>query len=157
MRRTTVYTENALEEKEADALYEKLEKLPWKQGVRSRTGTTRLAHNLDLNSCLGEEILDLVEKVLKNDPTNTKYIVFGVYLNYYKNGDMYTPNHTHKGTHQLVISLGATRSLVLGKKGKRMKNGDAILFGSSLHGVPKEPDVKEGRISIATFMLPLSI
>ena len=32
-----------------------------------------------------------------------------------------------------------------------MKNGDAIIFGSGVHGVPKEL-TSEGRISIAFFI-----
>lgn len=35
-----------------------------------------------------------------------------------------------------------------------MKNGDAIIFGSSISGVPKMNTTK-GRISIATFMIPV--
>lgn len=79
----------------------------------------------------------------------------GVYLNYYRNGEMWTPNHSRPGTHQLVISLGATRTLEVTKKKIPMKNGDAILFGSATHGVPKEPEITTGRISIATFMRPV--
>jgi hypothetical protein len=75
-----------------------------------------------------------------------------IYLNYYENGEMWTPNHSHSGTHQLVISLGCPRTLQVTKKDYRMENGDAILFGSAIHGVPKEVNVKKGRISIATFM-----
>ena len=67
---------------------------------------------------------------------------------------MYTPNHSHKGSHQLVISLGGKRTLTIGKKKFPMKNGDAIIFGGSTHGIPKEPNAQEGRISIATFMIP---
>ena len=60
---------------------------------------------------------------------------------------MYTPNHSHKGTHQLVISLGETRTLSVAKNEFRMENGDSILFGSSVHGVPREENVTKGRIS----------
>jgi hypothetical protein len=78
-----------------------------------------------------------------------------IYLNYYENGEIWTtdhPNHSHSGTHQLVISLGCPRTLQVTKKDYRMENGDAILFGSAIHGVPKEVNVKEERIGIATFM-----
>jgi hypothetical protein len=67
---------------------------------------------------------------------------------------MYTPNHAHKGTHQLIISLGCPRTLQLGKKEFIMENGDAIIFGGSSHGIPRDNSVT-GRISIATFMKPL--
>jgi len=35
-----------------------------------------------------------------------------------------------------------------------MGNGDAIIFGSAIHGVPKDSNCKAGRISIAVFMIP---
>ena len=76
--------------------------------------------------------------------------LYGCYLNYYKDGTHYTPNHSHKGTTQIVISLGGTRSFVLGKKTFNVKNGDVAIFGSAIHGVPKQENA-EPRISIAVF------
>ena len=67
---------------------------------------------------------------------------------------MWTPNHSHKGTHQLVISLGTSRTLQVGNKDYLMENGDVILFGSSMHGIKPDQSVN-GRISIATFMVPV--
>lgn len=64
---------------------------------------------------------------------------------------MYTPTHSHKDTDQLVISLGQTRILKINSKSYSLENGDAILFGSSPHSVPKDNSVNM-RISIATFM-----
>src|SRR6185437_2683573 len=55
------------------------------------------------------------------------------------------------GQIQCVISLGTTRILKVGKKNYQMGNGDIIFFGSSSHGVLKEPGITTGRISIATF------
>jgi hypothetical protein len=140
----TLIQKNALVFEEANSLYAELVKLPWKDAVRSRNGFTRLAHQLDLESKQGEKILGIIKDVL----------VLGVYINYYRDGNMYTPQHSHKGTHQLVISLGVPRTLLVGKKSIKMENGDAVLFGSSTHGVPKEVS-NGGRISIATFMAPL--
>jgi hypothetical protein len=37
-----------------------------------------------------------------------------------------------------------------------LKSGDVIVFGASSHGVPKQLDVTEGRISIATFAVPIN-
>lgn len=76
----------------------------------------------------------------------------GVYLNYYRDGNDWTPNHTHPGTTQLVLSLGATRGFVYGKSTYNVNNGDIVIFGATTHGVPKQPDIKEGRISIALFL-----
>jgi uncharacterized protein YjlB len=99
------------------------------------------------------EIDDVVFKCL-NELTNKKYFILGLYLNFYENGEMWTPNHSHSGTHQLVVSLGQKRTLQVGKKNYEMTNGSAIIFGSSTHGVPKDDSV-DSRISIATFMVPI--
>jgi hypothetical protein len=158
-KRRTIILKDAVQDEEATAYYDSMvDSLIWKSGIQSKTGFTRLAHNVNLDSEFGKEILGLVTEILmemkKTDPTIPNYAIFGIYINYYKDGKMFTPNHSHKGTHQLVISFGATRTLTLGKRSCRMENGDAILFGSTIHGVPKE-DTEDGRISIATFMAPL--
>jgi hypothetical protein len=125
--------------------------IEWEDGIKSKKGYTRKAKPLNYGDIT--EIDNIIDTAL-NSLTDTKYLVLGVYLNYYENGNMYTPNHQHKGTHQLVISLGETRTLQIGKKDFVMENGDAIVFGASTHGVPKDTSVN-GRISIATFMKPI--
>jgi hypothetical protein len=154
----TIFSKNSIETEVATNYYNRLLKLPWQEGIRSKNGFTRLEHNLDLCSRLGEEILALIREILREmkraNPAVPNYAIFGVYVNYYRDGDMYTPNHSHKGTHQLVLSFGATRTLNIGKKSFLMENGDAILFGSTIHGVPREK-TDGGRISVATFMVPI--
>ena len=105
---------------------------------------------------VGQMIEEEIEKVIKKCSLKTggKEIIFGTYINYYRNGFDFLPSHSHKGMVQMVISLGATRKLTVGKKVYNIKNGDVIVFGSSSHGIPIEPEVTEGRISIATFMKP---
>ncbi len=143
-----------------DSLYGRLRTLPWKEGIRSKNGFTRMAHIVTEHDPIFSELAHLIGVALANFKLNlgskmTKnYELAGIYVNYYKNGEMYTPNHTHPGTHQLIISLGETRTLTVGAKSYKMSNGDCILFGSSVHGVPKEPSVKNARISIAAFLIP---
>lgn len=154
----TVILKQSLSSDVATEYYTKLLQLPWTTGIASRNGFTRMAYSASLSSPLGEELVELVYAVLREIGKIRRlpnYAIFGLYINYYKDGTMYTPNHSHKGTHQLVISLGETRTLSVGKKEFRMENGDSILFGSSVHGVPREENVTKGRISIATFMRPL--
>ena len=153
----TIYLEQALTSVQAITLYDQLRQgIEWEQGVRSKQGFTRKAKAIDLFAYpnLTEIVHLILNKIQqeKNVKAKVIYEIYGTYLNYYQDGNMWTPNHSHPGTSQLIISLGATRTLVLGKKEYQMKNGDAILFGSSVHGVPKDPTVKDGRISIATFM-----
>lgn len=74
-----------------------------------------------------------------------KMKLHGCYLNYYKDGTFYTPNHSHPGTVQMVLSFsepGGERTLKVGKKDYLMQNGSGIVLGSSSHGVPKEGENK---------------
>lgn len=152
-RCVTTFKKNILDKDFAETLYYTLQyNTEWEEGIRSRKGFTRKAKALDPNDnpILTSIVLETLTKITKQ-----QYVLEGIYLNYYQDGNMWTPNHSHKGTHQLVISLGDTRTLEIGKKKFSMENGDAILFGGSIHGVPKEEN-KKGRISIATFMSPVN-
>jgi hypothetical protein len=149
----TTFQKSVIGAKEARKLYVKLrDEIEWEEGIRSKKGFTRLAKALAPGDC--KEVDDAVAKALATLSPNKRYFIRGIYLNYYKDGSCYTPNHKHEGTHQLVISLGASRTLQIGKKDYKMESGDAIVFGSSIHGVPKDDSQKRGRISIATFMVP---
>lgn len=149
----TVFKDKIIDPDRAIVLYYMLKDgIVWEEGIRSKKGFTRKAKAIEPTDF--PEIDRLVVEVLSKI-TTTKYGITGIYLNYYEDGNMWTPNHTHPGTHQLVISLGATRTLNVAKKSYQIGNGDAIIFGSSIHGIPKEPTIKEGRISIATFMVPI--
>jgi hypothetical protein len=128
--------------------------IQWEEGVKSRkTGFTRLAKPLNVGD---NQVVDYILADVFNKLSFTnKYQILGIYLNYYKDGTHHTPSHTHKGMTQLVVSLGATRTLKVGSKNYQLNNGDVIIFGSSAHSIPIESNVTEGRISIATFMIPI--
>ena len=137
----------------ADEMYNRLLKnIAWDDGVRSKKGFTRKAksiytgYDMSIDSCIYSTLSKLAQY---------EYSIEGIYLNYYEDGNMWTPNHTHPGSHQMVISLGASRMLKVASKDYLMSNGDAIIFGSAIHGVPKDTVCKEGRISIAVFMTPM--
>ena len=155
----TTYLPSVLDSAESDALYAELVKLPWSDGIKSKNGFTRKAYAVNQDDKISEKLNRLIAEVLANfklnlgDKMPKTYGLVGIYINYYEDGNMYTPNHSHKGTHQLIISLGATRTLTVSKKSLQMSHGDCALFGSSIHGVPKEPTVKSGRISIAAFLV----
>lgn len=148
----TRFIENVIDTNLATSIFDFLkDSITWEEGIKSKSGFTRLAKSININEY--SELFDIVKNVLYKFDKNFKYILLGTYLNYYKNGEMWTPNHTHPKMHQLVLSLGATRTLLVGKKEYKMTNGSAIMFGSSVHGVPKE-NVTEPRISIAIFLVP---
>lgn len=120
----------------------------WQEGVRSKKGFTRLARGfLPGENALIDELICLAIQKLGIDIK-----LGGIYVNYYKDGTHWTPNHTHPGTKQIIISLGATRTLTISKKDYAMGNGDVAIFGSAVHGIPKRPEVTEGRISIALIL-----
>jgi hypothetical protein len=148
----TIYLPHALDADRCTASYDYLaSNIQWDDGVPSRTkGFTRFAKAMNL----GEDsvVTDLVTDGLK--AVGGDWDVIGLYLNYYLDGSNWTPTHSHKGTAQLIISLGATRTLTLAKKDFALANGDVMLFGAGIHSIPLAPDVKDGRISIATFMVP---
>jgi len=145
----TTFKKGVISEEIATELFNKLKiNTEWEEGIRSRKGKTRKAKALAIDEL--EDLNEVIALALSSISSKS-FILLGVYLNYYENGESWTPNHSHKGTAQLVISLGAPRTLVVGKKEILMENGDAIIFGSAVHGVPKSTQT-EGRISIATFM-----
>lgn len=150
-RCTTTYKEDILDTDTSLMSYEYLINKRWVDGIRSKSGFTRKACSLTP----GDDTLvdNIVETALVALAKN-KYATVGIYLNYYENGKMWTPNHTHPETHQLVVSLGAERVLQVAKKTYKMKTGSAIIFGSASHGVPK-CECQEGRISIAVFLVPI--
>jgi hypothetical protein len=149
----TLYKPKVIDNDEALSLYYTLKyNIQWEEGVRSKKGFTRKAKALNVGDI--PEIDKLIVKSLSSI-TNTNYLITSIYLNYYENENHWTPNHSHPGTHQLVISLGEERILTINKKEYKLGNGDVILFGSSTHGIPKSNVKKEGRISIATFMIPI--
>ena len=118
---------------------------------------SRKAYHTDLYGEMNEIdefIRDLVFTTLEQIKTG-EYNVLGSYVNYYRDGTDFAPSHNHPKQVQLVISLGATRKLIVCKKQYEMSSGDVIVFGSSQHEVPLEPEITEGRISIATFMFRL--
>jgi hypothetical protein len=156
----TCFFEQLISPEAALKLYELLQnRITWGEGIISkRSGHTRHAvamsiqdtYGLIKNAPFGDKVWTAIKTVIDENSIRTS--CQDVYINYYKTGEEWTPNHTHKGTSQFVLSLGQTRTLVIGKKKFVMSSGDAALFGSSMHGVPKDPSVNEGRISIAFFL-----
>lgn len=147
----TTFCKQAIESDIATFLYTHLkDSIHWGNGIKSKKGFTRKAKAITLGQI---PEIDQVVSICLPKVTSKNYAILGMYINYYENGQMWTPNHSHKGTHQMVISLGNPRTLIVGKKSYVMSNGDVIIFGSSIHGVPKDNSTT-GRISIATFMIP---
>jgi len=151
----TQYFEQIFDDETADNAYIFLkDNITWEDGIYSRMKRkhSRKAyyHDGQSDTTVDLFITGLVNKALNKIGTCTYY---GVYVNYYQNGNDFCPRHSHKDTIQLVLSFGAIRTLTVGKKEYRMFPGDGILFGSSIHGIPEEPEIEDGRISIAIFIV----
>ena len=141
-----------------DSLYDYLkDNIKWGEGIKSKNRHTRSAKSYNPEDFIELIIDDFPEVVATISDIIVRFSGrkqwAGLYLNYYKDGNDWTPNHKHPGTTQIVISLGETRTFQYGKKDILSENGDIFIFGSGIHGVAKEPAVKKGRISIALFMI----
>lgn len=147
----TLFKKGFISPDEATSLYHFLKNnIPWVESIRSKKGFTRLGSGIPLNSVYYDSFASHVCSFLST--LEDKYQIEYIYLNYYQDGSDWCPNHTHPGTIQMILSLGATRKMKIGKQEFEISNGDIVLFGSSSHGIPKDPFIKEGRISIAIFM-----
>ena len=147
--KTPIILKNYFDQSIADDLFNQLINLPWHDGIRTRYGgITRKAYRIDHGTHLFYYLSQYISSILLQYPMGN---VAGFYLNLYENEDMYTPTHKHVGSNQLVISLGATRSLLIGKQNIVCENGDVIIFGEQPHSVPKTNTHVGQRISIATF------
>lgn len=106
----TTFVSEAIETKIADDLYCQLrDTVEWVDGIKSRSGKTRKAKQIQMDDPLAESLMPYIRTCLEKLNQGDVYALFGLYLNYYQDGQMYTPNHSHKGTQQLVISLGSCR------------------------------------------------
>lgn len=147
----TLYKANLFDNDTSNFIFTYLrDNIQWQEGVRSKSGFTRLGKSVNLteDDIIGSTVMIALEKM------GITAKVYGCYLNYYKDGSYYTPNHTHPGTVQMVLSFNerdGERKLKVGTKDYLLENGSGIVFGGSSHGIAKEEN-RNGRISIATFM-----
>lgn len=131
----------------------------WTAGIKSRTGAKRLASRVSLDDSKNVITQQLIKLLKSITPYSIKFCeenkmngirVLGIYLNLYRDGKDSTPSHSHPKQVQVLVSLGQTRTLIVGKTEYKLEDGDIIMFGPSLHSVPIDDSIGE-RISIATF------
>ncbi len=154
----TKMIEKFIEEKIADEIFDTLKKTTKWTPLKSRSKTLRLGAMVEfeeLDVLLKSELKKAIKKLSKESNDSLEKNIHGIYLNYYKSGKDYAGSHKHDTT-QIVLSFGTTRTLNVGKKSYKMGHGSVIIFGKSMHGIPKE-DVDENnefdgeRISLAAF------
>ena len=147
-RITTNCFESFIEPDVADVLFKYYrDNIQWVEAPKSKGRHTRFG---SVCSSRDPITMSLVEFVVENVGYSVESVT-GVYLNYYKDGDDYTPTHSHPGTIQIILSLGAERVLEVAKKLYPQKSGTVTVFGGSKHGVPRS-ETLESRISVAIFI-----
>jgi hypothetical protein len=163
VRTLTQYYPELIPKAAADQYYEYLKtQLPWRDGVYSRRSqkVTRTAYSvtfpLDEPQSYDLLLKDLIEYCTARVELPSSYTTLGAYINYYRHGLEWAPSHSHPRQIQLILSLGATRDLIVGSRTYQLSSGDVIVFGGSTHEVPIRPEVSKGRISLATFIVPVS-
>jgi hypothetical protein len=164
-RTTTKYYQGIIPKDKAGQYYQYLrDSVPWVDGIYSKCARkiTRRAYSMDTDSSQSNLteydriIQGLIDYCVSRVKVPDSYITLGAYINYYRDGNDWAPSHRHHKQVQMIISLGATRDLIVGDKTYTLNSGDVIIFGSSTHGVPIQQTVNDGRISIATFMIPIT-
>ena len=151
---STQFFPQVFTQEEAKNIYQYIhDEIKWEKGIYSQHSkqTTRLAKSLSFedNDLIKWAVAEAIKRM-----KIVNFIIYGLYLNYYRDGNDFAPSHSHKDTTQLILSFnedGGDRTLKIASKSYPLTNGDCIMFGSSQHGVPKEAN-KKGRISIAIFM-----
>lgn len=103
----TQYYPNQINTDYGTLLYEHLKlNIEWEDGVKSQNGFTRKEKSISPGD---DRYFDTVIKTLNMSDVMV-YILIIIEMG------MITPNHSHPGMKQLIISLGRTRTLTMGKK-----------------------------------------
>lgn len=145
-----------LDEPSSKELYVLLKKnIQWENSIYSnrQSRITRKGYSVDMTSSnyVDEIIISIVSSAMGSfNISNIR--IYGIYVNYYRDGKDWAPSHKHEDSNQLVISLGVTRQLKVGDKTFSLDSGDIILFGKSNHSLLMDESINRGRISIAVFL-----
>mmetsp|Transcript_155182 Transcript_155182/g.268880 ORF Transcript_155182/g.268880 Transcript_155182/m.268880 type:complete len:381 (+) Transcript_155182:70-1212(+) len=73
--------------------------------------------------------------------------------NWYPDGKASIGAHSHDFW-SAILSFGSPRVFLLDDMPILLGNGDLLVFGTQRHGVPKMPEVEDGRVSVAVFWYP---
>lgn len=73
--------------------------------------------------------------------------------NWYPDGRASIGAHSHPFW-SAILSFGEPRVFMLDGEPFLLGDGDLLVFGTQKHGVPKMPDVRDGRLSVAIFWFP---
>jgi len=95
-----------------------------------------------------DSILESVQASLEiADPTAR------LLLNKYSSGRAKIGEHEHDFW-SAILSFGASRVMFIEKQPVVLHDGDLLVLGTHRHGIPKQPKIQQGRISVAIFYRP---
>merc|ERR1719245_2097262 len=95
-----------------------------------------------------DELLESVRASLNiQDPD--AYLI----LNYYANGRSTIGSHQHDFW-SAILTFGASRVMLVDNRPVVLHDGDLIVLGTQKHGIPKQPSINQGRVSVAVFYHP---
>jgi len=149
---------------DTEGLYlECAQQMPWRQAVfRKRnyetgevTVTNIASSRQDCNYRglhTGIPRLDAVLDRLRRD-LNIKDPHAFLLNNFYPDGNTSIAPHQHDFW-SAILSLGASRVFTVNGDPVLVADGDVIVIGTQSHSVPKMPEVKDGRVSVAIFWYP---
>lgn len=142
-----------------------LQQLPWRQSVIRRrnyqTGNLEVSTQAsNRQDCVIAGIRtgvprldDVLDRVCRDfairDPN--AHLV----CNWYPDGKSSIGCHNHDHW-SAIVSLGRSRIFLLDGTPVLLADGDLLVFGTQRHGLPKMPDIVEGRISVGVFWYPES-
>ena len=140
-----------------------LTELPFQQLIWKGKEMHRYACSIDMSEVPKYPVLtELIAMTLSQSTTRTPK---GVWCNWYRNGEDYTPYHKDSyNTHVVNISCGATRDFCVKKGGVgtaqkyQCEDGDLIIFdpvwnAGHTHAVPARKLCKDSRISVVLFCI----
>jgi len=95
-----------------------------------------------------DSILESVQASLEiEDPTAR------LMLNKYSSGRAKIGEHEH-AFWSAILSFGASRVMFIENQPVVLHDGDLLVLGTHRHGIPKQPKIQQGRISVGIFYCP---
>lgn len=101
------------------------------------------------NEFLFKGLSSMINHVLSQ--MDVRYTILSIYLNFYKDGQLFIPSHTYRDKCQLVITLGKGHILRIEDKNLYMQNGDAILSDAVDHTITRSNN-NEMQMNITAYL-----
>lgn len=98
------------------------------------------------------KILELGSKTVKKGRI---FVPLELFICYYKDGNDSCPIHKHN-CEQITLSFGESRIIIVNNKKILLKHGDVLYLKGQKHGIPKDENIKNPRISFNLFFVAIN-